>query len=221
MFNTADGYAAVWHLNRNCADASCNKNDGVACSATDTAGIIGYAKKFNGADSIKMAGFLGSPSNVTLSAWAQLDTMGAQGSEVISLGDAVLIRMDYFLPSYGTMGAMHLSTLPTIRPIIISFPVGFWQKPDGIILRLPSMRRSMSNRFTSTAFALNNNMNSVIDYTGVGQNTFIGKHGNGKTSFNFNGRIDEVRVCRTAMSADYIKLCYMNQKGTDALVVFK
>jgi hypothetical protein len=37
----------------------------------------------------------------------------------------------------------------------------------------------------------------------------------------FNGTIDEVRIMTKAMSADYIKLCFMNQKYPDALVVFK
>jgi hypothetical protein len=61
----------------------------------------------------------------------------------------------------------------------------------------------------------------AINYSGVGTNTLIGKHGNGKTGFNFIGRIDEARVNKIALSADWIKLCYMNQKDIDALVVFK
>jgi hypothetical protein len=37
----------------------------------------------------------------------------------------------------------------------------------------------------------------------------------------FNGRIDEVRVSSLALTADWIKLCYMNQKENDFLVVFE
>ena len=62
---------------------------------------------------------------------------------------------------------------------------------------------------------------NAIRYSGVGQNTYIGKHGNGKADFNFSGRIDEVRVFRAPVAIDYIRLCYMNQKAQDALVVFK
>jgi hypothetical protein len=36
----------------------------------------------------------------------------------------------------------------------------------------------------------------------------------------FNGKIDEVRIASAAQSADWIKLCFMNQKANDALVVF-
>ena len=38
---------------------------------------------------------------------------------------------------------------------------------------------------------------------------------------NFNGRIDEVRVMNAAPNADWIKLCYMNQKTGNALVEFR
>jgi hypothetical protein len=37
----------------------------------------------------------------------------------------------------------------------------------------------------------------------------------------FLGMIDEVRISNVAQGADWIKLCYMNQKQQDALVVFK
>jgi hypothetical protein len=37
----------------------------------------------------------------------------------------------------------------------------------------------------------------------------------------FIGCIDEVRVTSTAQSPDWIKLCYMNQKSDDLLVLFQ
>jgi hypothetical protein len=37
----------------------------------------------------------------------------------------------------------------------------------------------------------------------------------------FDGSIDETVVSYTARSADWIKLCYMNQKAQDALVKFR
>jgi hypothetical protein len=37
----------------------------------------------------------------------------------------------------------------------------------------------------------------------------------------FKGKIDEVRVSSAALSPDWIKLCYINQKENDALVSFK
>jgi hypothetical protein len=37
----------------------------------------------------------------------------------------------------------------------------------------------------------------------------------------FKGRVDEVRITRGTLSADWIKLCYMNQKAHDALIIFR
>ena len=37
----------------------------------------------------------------------------------------------------------------------------------------------------------------------------------------WNGKIDEVRVEKVARSADWIKLCFMNQREDDKLVRFK
>ena len=37
----------------------------------------------------------------------------------------------------------------------------------------------------------------------------------------FKGKIDEVRLSNVSCSMDWIRLCYMNQKIDDALVVFK
>jgi hypothetical protein len=37
----------------------------------------------------------------------------------------------------------------------------------------------------------------------------------------FKGSIDEVRIISTAVNPEWIRLCYMNQKSEDRLVVFK
>jgi hypothetical protein len=53
-----------------------------------------------------------------------------------------------------------------------------------------------------------------------GLNFLIGKVSAGAANY-FNGTIDEVCVSNVVRSADWIRLCYMNQKSIDALVSFK
>ena len=53
-----------------------------------------------------------------------------------------------------------------------------------------------------------------IYYAGLGADTYIGIHGNGKTNFNFIGQIDEVRVNNSSLTPDWVKLCFMNQKAS-------
>ena len=222
VFDTTGNLTAVWHLNQNCGDATGSGHDAVACSAADTAGVIGMCKQFSRSDSIKIAGLLGAPSSITLSAWAQLDsTTPGGGSEIITIGDAALIRMDYEISSIGTGGAVHLSSDSALFNHVGS---GRFLKQTG--WHFIAMTHD-ETAFTTTVY-IDGMMAGVrtdpiksINYAGLGQNTYIGKHGNGKAGYDFFGKIDEARVYRTALPADYIKLSYMNQRMDDRLVLVK
>jgi hypothetical protein len=218
VFDTSNGFQGVWHLNRKCDDVTYGGNNGTNYGTTDTTGIIGYCKKFNGSDSIKIAGLLGSPANITLSAWAQLDTVpgGGYGGEVLSIGDAVLIRMDFSVLGHGTMGTLH----PYGDSVYYNVSSGQFLKQTGwhlIAFTIDQNNHSQTLYIDGSAVRAGDSVIS-IDYSRVGQNTFIGTHGNGSAEYNFSGRIDEVRVYRKSISADYIKLSFMNQKEQDALV---
>lgn len=221
VFDTANGYTGVWHLNRQSTDASHNKNNGILCSASDTTGVIGLCKRFNGSDSVLIPGLLGSQGSITLSAWAQLDsTITGGGSDILSIGDAVLIRMDYEKDSLGTIGSIHVSegTYFTNTSSNRFYKKSGWHLVTFIIDQ-SNLTRALY--IDGQIVNLITNTNVAINYTGVGKNTYIGKHANGKANFGFIGRIDEVRVHQGAVSADYIKLSYMNQKEKDALVTFR
>jgi hypothetical protein len=220
VFDTAENLTAVWHLNQNSADATAHRHNGSAGSAADTVGMIGLCKKFNGSDSIKIAGLLGSLPSITLSAWAQLDSTPPNGgSEILSIGDAALIRMDYAINKIGTGGAYHVSD-----SIFNHTASGKFLKQTG--WHFISFSFDVSS-YTSSVYidglktSSRFDPNVPINYKNVGQNTYIGKHGNAKPGFDFFGRIDEVRVFRSPMTAEYIKLCFMNQREDDRLIVFK
>lgn len=221
VFDTLDNCSAVWHLNQTCNDATFANHNTVASSAMDTIGLIGSCKKFRGADSIKIAGLLGMASSITLSAWAQLDsTIPGGGSEILSIGDAVLIRMDYALGGLGTIGAIHLNGDSTF----FNVTSGQFYKKTGwhfITYTVDGASRNHVLYIDGIKVSARTDTTKSIVYSGVGKDTYIGKHGNGKTDFNFFGRIDEARVYRAPVSADRVKLEYMNQKAHDALVVFK
>jgi hypothetical protein len=221
VFDTAEGISAVWHLDRGCGDATANRHDAATVSATDSAGLIGPCKYFDGSDSIKITGLLGSPSSFTLSAWAQLDSTGRNGSEIISLGDAAFLRADYPANSLGTGGALHLSHNDTVFAHVGS---GQYLKQTG--WHLVTLTHSETTYATTLyldgmAAGVRTDPSQPIIYAGLGQNTLIGEHGNGKSGYGFFGRIDEARVYHAAIPADYIRLSYMNQRGGDRLVVFR
>ena len=221
VFDTADGFAAVCHLNNGCGDATANGYTGTNYGAIDTEGIIGNSKKFNGSDSIQIPGLLGSPASVSLSAWAQLDMRSPQGAEVVSIGDAATIRMDDSRAGFGTEGGFHASTTNTDTVFTSIISSRNLAKTGWHYLVFTFDDASREQMLYIDGFRANKiNKNAAIDYSGVGINTLIGKHGNGKNSFNFIGRIDEVRASKNVLSADWITLCYMNQKAQDLLVEF-
>jgi len=218
VFDTSNGFQGVWHLNRKCDDVTYAQNNGTNYGSSDTAGIIGYCKKFDGSDSVKIAGLLGSPANITLSAWAQLDSVsgGGYGGEVLSIGDAVLMRMDYSVLGLGTYGAIH----PVGDTVYYNVPTSRFLKQTGwhfIAFTVDQNNHGQTFYIDGSAVSSENGAIS-IDYSRVGQNTVIGTHGNGRAGYNFSGRIDEVRVSNVPLNPDWIKLSFMNQKEQDALV---
>jgi hypothetical protein len=222
VFDTADGFLGVWHLDDNGTDATQAENNASVCTPSDAEGIVGSGKKFNGKDSIKIATLLGKPQTVSLSAWARLDSTQADGGgEIVSIGDAALIRMDYDLNNIGTIGSMQLPGDSTyFNATSERYLKGTGWHFISFTVDQDSHTRSLYidgvDVHTTTG-----NVADTINYTDAGQNTFIGIHGNGKSGFNFIGVIDEVRIYHTVLTADRLKLEYMNQITDGKLVVFE
>jgi hypothetical protein len=220
VFGADNGFAGVWHLDADCRDVSGNGHNGTNYGAVDVPGIIGSAKQFNGEDSIKITGLLGTPANVTLSAWIKTDSTISSGQDIVTIGDAAFIRADETVSGYGTGGYAHRYT----------------RNGDTSFTKVTSGLNIAKTGWRFVAFSFDNltqthilyidglpvrvdNSAYAVDYSGVGNNTFIGMHGNGKKSYAMRGMVDEVRVCKTARSADWIRLCYMNQRIDDKLIV--
>jgi hypothetical protein len=222
VFDTANSFLGVWHLNENgdsVYDATADAFHGANSGSIMAAGTIGNSRKFADGNYLKISGLLNSPSNVTLSAWVQSDkSTGSQ--DIISIGDAVMIRLDDYLFGKGTSGWYHNS------------PINY----DDSKYAIDSSGRYLANTgWHYLTYAINSethvqtlyidgvqsvaiNDTNPIYYAGLGADTYIGIHGNGKTTYNFGGQIDEVRVSGIAESPDWVKLCFMNQKVPDALV---
>jgi hypothetical protein len=182
--------------------------------------MIGPAKGFNGSEGIKIPGLLGQPQSITLSAWTRLDTVLNWGSEVISLGNAVLLRMDQAkAPAGGIKGSFHINS-DTIWYDLISDT--YLQKTGWHYLSFAIDGVNHTQTLTIDGIVYSyRTLQAPIFYSGMGTDTWIGRHGNKEQNWFFKGIIDEVRVSRVANSNDWTKLCFMNQKANDALVIFK
>lgn len=222
VFDTAARFAGVWHLNDSglvSEDATINNNNGTNSGCIQSDGLIGASKRFSSGTYVKIPGLLNAPSEVTLSAWIESDT--TTGQDVISIGDAIMIRLDEVY-TVGTVGSYHSDTADNINSFTLT--------SSGVTLAKSGWRYVVYTFSTSTntqtlyvdglQVAVTNHTMPIY-YTGVGKDTYLGVHGNGKTIFNFVGRLDEVRVQNTVVSADWVRLCYENQKSNDALLQFR
>ena len=93
-----EGVVAYYPFNGNAKDEAGNGHDGTVVGAkltTDRHGKPNSAYQFKLGDHIKIDGLLGKPKNLSLAAWVKLDgQQGRWGSEIISMGGYVTLRMD-------------------------------------------------------------------------------------------------------------------------------
>jgi hypothetical protein len=234
VFDTGSGFQGVWHLNQPTGslekDATYNHFDG---TPSDTApsvapGIIGNAQEFNGvSNSLHMLGTSSSKLNFpenghySLSAWVFADTLVDSTTHVIA-GKG---HEQYFMKLY--WGGQHwefteyhdktgwqVSSYSPAQAKVWKYLVGVRQGTDQylyldgeLVSSAYGTAASSIARNTTDDFLIGKYQRSA-DYTGEGFSWF-------------DGAIDEVRISNVSRSADWIKLCYMNQKETDALVKFK
>jgi biopolymer transport protein ExbB len=222
VFDTANGYCGVWHL-ANCDDATSHARNGTGSGLSDTAGIIGRCQYFSGGGYAKIPGLAGTPAAMTLSAWANLDTVQGVGSEVVSVGDAALIRMDDSWHGKGTQGAYFVDTVTDADSTHCVAKSGLFFKKTGwhFLTYTIDPRAGIERLFIDSLPAAVTASPVPIVYGGVGSDVYFGKHGNDKPGFNFTGAIDEVRIASVVRSQGWIRLSYMNQRPDDRLVVWK
>ena len=237
VFDTASGFQGVWHLGDGAQDsvrdATVNRYHGISpdgARPTVAEGIIGNCRLFDGiTDFITMPntadGKLSFPQNgnYTVSAWVSLDTFDNAPHCIVSKGyEQYFLRTTYFP-----------STSPSWEF------VEFDETTDWQSSRYPATARQWIflvgvRQGSSQSLYCNGVLaDSAKDVwpRGISRNTSndlsIGKFLKTITVPNndgycyFKGLIDEVRIIGTARSPDWVRLCYMNQRSDDRLVVFK
>ncbi len=221
VFDTGNGFTGVWHLNDEgdmLSDATVNALTGVNSGSSVNSGMIGNARAFSDSDFIRISGLCKTPQNVTLSAWVRYDST-TDGQDIISIGDAVLIRVDVPINDIGTSGSYHSDTILTDTNYTYASS-GLYLKTTGwhfLTYTIDAVAHVQTLYIDGVEQAVSNDV-APIYYEGLGTDTYFGIHGNGKTKFNFIGLLDEVRIHRSAVSSDWVKLCFMNQQPDDKLV---
>jgi len=237
VFDTASGFAGVWHLGDDGAqikDATPNRYDG---SSPDSArpqraqGIIGNCRTFDGVnDFITMPGTadgkLDFPESgtYTVSAWVRLDTADGVSHCIVSKGyEQYYLRSTYIEPSLSHEKPLwefvEFSDSKKWQASNTPATVDEWTLVTGVRQDGRQMLYVNGVPVDSSVDTWTNAV-SRIDTNDL----FIGRFARPVTVPTpegycpFKGSIDELRILGTAKNAAWIRLCYMNQRPDDRLV---
>jgi hypothetical protein len=140
-----------------------------------------------------MPSILKPANDVTVAAWYRATTADANGSEIVSAGDQYLLRvtttqMTFSKSSSATAWSNCYGTTVTGQLD------GNWHHVAGV-----TTAAGMTLYFDGVQVCTNTT-GANIAYA-VGTDFWVGRHGAGKTGFDFEGNIDEVRVYTRALTA--------------------
>jgi prepilin-type N-terminal cleavage/methylation domain-containing protein len=216
-------YKGVWHLSETSGahyDSTSNGNNSTYITVTgqgSASGPIAGGDVFNGTSNyIEVGGgVMGSPSSVTLSGWASLNSSPPEQPNMIAtLGDDVNLLATY--PSFTPPGAIGCyyngannwpGTGTGVNPAGTGWHY-YTYTIDGVNYIQTMYIDGVQKGQTTNAQAISYNS----PYSGTV--TVIGAHGcECGTTFHFAGSIDEVRVSKTVRSADWIATEYNNQSS--------
>jgi hypothetical protein len=235
VFDTSNGFQAVLHMiqsgNGKIMDATGNHYDGAPSGATvngSAIGSIGIACDFSGSSgNVQLTGTAHSKlsfpqyGTYTISAWIKVDTLFGSDQHLVGKGG-----LQYSLRAKGS------SSSP---PAMFSFEEYVETPLKGLDRRLSpitfsawkyvvAVRNGTSAYLyidgtctdsTGIFYGDNNPANSRDSSSDVTIGSLIGG------GLHFNGSIDEVRFLSVPQSPDWIKLCYLNQRPDDKLVIFR
>jgi hypothetical protein len=231
VFDTSNGFQGVWHLSDKdtnpAGDATVN---GYIGTSPDSArpqiaeGVIGNCRSFNGVSQyITMPNTAESKlnfpqnGNYSVSVWVKADTLTDLQQSLVSKG-----RYQYFLWIDSTFWQFweyqdRKGWEATLQPATPNQWVLLTGIRDGASQYLYVNGERVDSVSLKTDFNLRNTTNDLI-LGRVHDLGIIPVTATGQCSFR--GKLDEVRIVSTAHSSEWVRLCYMNQRVDDRLVIF-
>jgi hypothetical protein len=232
VFDTANAFRGVWHLSESAGsavDATINGFDATRNGgAARTAGDIGYGQTFDGnGDYFKTGAFnnvnFGGP--FTASAWVYLSggvaSPGALWSKANDNTEWEAQEVQFFLGD-NTTNADQQGRYPqmvghTRGYIYSSVPLGTgaWHLLNYVYQQSDNTRQIYID---GQLAALANSTPYIGGTDNANDLLFIGRDISGEARNDFSGSMDELQISITARSADWIRLCYENQKAGQTLI---
>jgi len=209
-------YKGVWHLNEAVDDeattgthydSTANENDGSQTNNDDTDGKIGTAQMFDGnSDYISVAhnASLDVTSGLTMEAWVRLSNAGnnqkivGKVNSTYTRGYLIGVQTGLYPEIWNNQGTNHVFTSGSISSSQWAHLATTWTTGGNMI---GYINGSQVNSISAGSYDIGTNSDALI----------IGAAPWNPSTFEVNGRIDEVRVSAIARSADWIMAEYKNQ----------
>ena len=223
VFDTALGYVAVWHLNDRALndrrDATGSGNNAVPAPGTYegdewTYGLIGGCDSLDDNDDHLVAPQLNGGGAITLSMWVNLYELTASLKQYfIGKAGPVVDKPPLYSLMLNDKNQLAMNVTTAGKPDSLSggsivlnawyYVVGTY---DGAMVRIYVNGAQVSSKAVLGNFDTSATNLNIGCYDRASQKT--------------HGKIDEVRILRSAQSADWVKLNYENQKENGTLVTF-
>jgi hypothetical protein len=188
------------------------------------AGNFNFTQAFNGSSTfIEIPNTASSKltfpqhGNYTVSAWVYLDSLPSGTTAANPFGDIIAKgNLEYHLQV--TMDAWQFSEMESgigWDDTQVPAQVGAWFHVVGVRKGAKQYLYVNGTTVDSSITVASDSSNQAFP-----QNISLGGLPS-KSWYFLDGKIDEARILNISQSANWIKLCYMNQKSTDALIMFR
>jgi hypothetical protein len=236
VFDSSNGYMGVWHLGDTSSvltDASVNMITGTRQGAfQQQTGMIGLCQLSSDSTGYGNFGNALNPgmNNFTISAWYKRTGTGLNTIIAKSIGLASLPSATYgwsmgfnyydqfhcFVATggnvWGDNGSFNLYTMLALNDTTS------WHNVAVVFDRSDNSNCKLYFDGISLPYYSSGDIRTVGSITNT-SNLRIGSDAGG--NYTFKGYLDECTFAYTARSADWIRLCFMNQRGDDKLVKFR
>jgi hypothetical protein len=172
----------------------------VTGTAVWTSAVRNNGFDFNGNTKIQTNSLLGMPANISMAAWVDLDVVDTAGSDVISLGDHIVLRL---LPALVQVSMYNGTTWVTTSSNFTTVGSGWHHYAFTFDDAANQLKIYIDGQLATTVTE-----NTSINYTGLGTATVIGRNGNTATTMDVDGRVDDVRVYNYALTPAEIAVIY-------------
>jgi hypothetical protein len=154
--------------------------------------------------------------SLSIAVWYKAGTgdLGTSGSDLVSLGDHYVLRLwrdRLEFDKHVIVGTNNLIIQCMYMPApdggVLPFLNGDWHHIVGVTSNVaPGMAIYLDGVLVPCDQLINGaNATSALVYTGLGQDFWVGRHGNNSPNFDFQGNIDEVRIYNRALPVQEIQ----------------